>query len=59
MQYDLLPLLDGTEVNIKDSDKRNFGGKSSSYISIDTKNILFVGAGAFSRTKPTDLVVEL
>lgn len=26
---------------------------------INTKNILFVGAGAFSKTKITDLAVEL
>ena len=28
-------------------------------IIINTKNILFVGAGAFSKTKVTDLAVEL
>ncbi len=28
-------------------------------VKINTRNILFVGAGAFERVKPQDLVVEL
>ncbi len=47
VQYDLLPLLDGTTVKINSS------------VKINTRNILFVGAGAFEKTKPTDLAVEL
>lgn len=55
VQYDLLPLLDGTEVQIKNTGKHSL----SRDIIINTKNILFVGAGAFSKTKITDLAVEL
>lgn len=47
VQYDLLPLLDGTSISV---------GKNSL---IDTRNILFVGAGAFEKVKPTDLILEL
>eukprot|EP00349_Pseudokeronopsis_sp_Brazil_P004568 CAMPEP_0202970322 /NCGR_PEP_ID=MMETSP1396-20130829/16285_1 /ASSEMBLY_ACC=CAM_ASM_000872 /TAXON_ID= /ORGANISM="Pseudokeronopsis sp., Strain Brazil" /LENGTH=140 /DNA_ID=CAMNT_0049698737 /DNA_START=882 /DNA_END=1304 /DNA_ORIENTATION=- len=47
VQYDLLPLLDGTTVSI--------GQKQS----VDTRNILFVGAGAFEKVKPTDLIIEM
>lgn len=47
VQYDLLPLLDGTTVKINSS------------VKVNTRNILFVGAGAFEKTKPTDLAVEL
>jgi ATP-dependent protease HslVU (ClpYQ) ATPase subunit len=28
-------------------------------IKINTRNILFVGAGAFEKTKPTELAIEL
>lgn len=47
VQYDLLPVLDGTIVNVNAKTK------------VDTRNILFVGAGAFEKQKPTDLVIEL
>ena len=47
VQYDLLPILDGTIVNVNSKTK------------VDTRNILFVGAGAFEKQKPTDLVIEL
>jgi ATP-dependent HslUV protease ATP-binding subunit HslU len=47
VQYDLLPLLDGTTVSV------------NSRLKIETRNILFVGAGAFEKTKPQDLAVEL
>ena len=47
MQYDLLPVLDGTIVNVNAKTK------------VDTRNILFVGAGAFEKQKPSDLVIEL
>lgn len=47
VQYDLLPLLDGTIVKIKGE------------LKINTRNILFVGAGAFEKTKPSELAVEL
>ncbi len=47
VQYDLLPVLDGTIVNVNSKTK------------VDTRNILFVGAGAFEKQKPTDLVIEL
>ena len=47
VQYDLLPLLDGTSIEV---------GKG---LKINTRNILFVGVGAFERTKTTDLTIEL
>ena len=47
VQYDLLPLLDGTTVNI------------NTKVKVNTRNILFVGAGAFEKTKPTELAIEL
>jgi ATP-dependent HslUV protease ATP-binding subunit HslU len=47
VQYDLLPLLDGTTISI------------NTKIKINTRNILFVGAGAFEKTKPTELAIEL
>ena len=42
-----MPILDGTTVSVNAKTK------------VDTKNILFVGAGAFEKQKPTDLVIEL
>ena len=48
VQNDLLPLLDGTSVKV-----------GNSGVKIDTRNILFVGAGAFEKVKPTELAVEL
>ena len=47
VQYDMLPLLDGTTVNVNQK------------IKVNTRNILFVGAGAFEKTKPTELAIEL
>jgi len=47
VQYDLLPLLDGTTVSINNKTKLN------------TRNILFVGAGAFEKVKPSELAIEL
>lgn len=46
VQRDLLPIVEGTTVNTK------FGP-------VKTDHILFVGAGAFHMTKPSDLVPEL
>jgi ATP-dependent HslUV protease ATP-binding subunit HslU len=43
----MLPLLDGTIVSINDK------------VKINTRNILFVGSGAFEKTKPTELAIEL
>jgi ATP-dependent HslUV protease ATP-binding subunit HslU len=51
VQNDFLPLFDGTDVPITD------GKKTQLYI--NTRNILFVAVGAFSKTKPTDLIVEV
>lgn len=48
VQNDLLPLLDGTTVKV-----------GNSGVKVDTRNILFVGAGAFEKVKPTELAVEL
>ena len=47
VQYDMLPLLDGTTISV------------NSKIKINTRNILFVGSGAFEKTKPTELAIEL
>jgi ATP-dependent HslUV protease ATP-binding subunit HslU len=46
VQRDLLPLIEGTTVSTK-------------YGPVKTDHILFVGAGAFHMTKPSDLVPEL
>jgi ATP-dependent HslUV protease ATP-binding subunit HslU len=47
VQYDLLPILDGTTITI------------NSKLKLNTRNILFVGAGAFEKVKPTELAIEL
>lgn len=46
MQRDLLPLIEGTVINTKFGD-------------INTNHILFVCSGAFSNSKPSDLMPEL
>ncbi len=46
VQRDLLPLVEGTRVNTR-------------YGVIDTSHILFIGAGAFNVSKPSDLIPEL
>jgi ATP-dependent HslUV protease ATP-binding subunit HslU len=52
VQNDFLPLFDGTEVAITENKHRivNY---------INTKNILFVALGAFTKNKPSDLIVEI
>jgi len=44
-------LLDGTDVAIVENKRTIFY--------INTKNILFVALGAFSKSKPSDLIVEV
>jgi ATP-dependent HslUV protease ATP-binding subunit HslU len=46
VQRDILPIVEGSQVNTK-------------YGVIDTTHILFIGAGAFNMSKPSDLVPEL
>jgi ATP-dependent HslUV protease ATP-binding subunit HslU len=46
VQRDLLPIIEGTTISTKAGD-------------INTTNILFICAGAFSFSKPTDLMPEL
>lgn len=46
VQRDILPIVEGTKVSTK-------------YGVIDTTNILFIAAGAFSLSKPSDLIPEL
>eukprot|EP01017_Pseudomicrothorax_dubius_P014112 TRINITY_DN1651_c0_g1_i11.p1 TRINITY_DN1651_c0_g1~~TRINITY_DN1651_c0_g1_i11.p1 ORF type:complete len:446 (+),score=133.46 TRINITY_DN1651_c0_g1_i11:78-1415(+) len=46
VQRDLLPILEGTTVSTKHGD-------------VKTDHILFIGSGAFSQAKPTDLIPEL
>lgn len=51
VQNDFLPLFDGTEVPITEGKKTQFY--------INTRNILFVAVGAFTKSKPSDLIVEI
>jgi len=46
VQRDLLPIVEGTTVNTK-------------WGPIDTTHVLFIGAGAFTVSKPQDLIPEL
>lgn len=46
VQRDLLPIVEGTTVNTK-------------YGPINTDHVLFIAAGAFHKTKPSDLMPEL
>jgi len=46
VQRDILPIVEGSQVNTK-------------YGIIDTSHILFIAAGAFHMTKPSDLIPEL
>lgn len=46
VQRDILPIVEGTQVSTK-------------WGVIDTTNILFIAAGAFSLSKPSDLIPEL
>ncbi|HBR10078.1 TPA: HslU--HslV peptidase ATPase subunit [Candidatus Acetothermia bacterium] len=46
VQRDLLPLLEGTTVR-------------SRYGNVSTENILFIAAGAFNMSKPSDLIPEI
>lgn len=46
VQRDILPIVEGTKVSTK-------------WGVIDTTNILFIAAGAFSMSKPSDLIPEL
>lgn len=46
VQRDILPIVEGSRVNTK-------------YGIVDTSHILFIAAGAFSMSKPSDLIPEL
>ncbi|NLR32604.1 ATP-dependent protease ATPase subunit HslU [Levilactobacillus tujiorum] len=46
VQRDILPIVEGTQVKTK-------------YGTIDTDHILFIAAGAFAESKPSDLIAEL
>ena len=46
VQRDLLPIVEGTQVNTK-------------YGQVRTDHILFIAAGAFHMSKPSDLIPEL
>jgi len=46
VQRDLLPLLEGTTVRTR-------------YGAVSTENVLFIAAGAFNMSKPSDLIPEL
>eukprot|EP01061_Rhynchopus_euleeides_P036214 TRINITY_DN6106_c0_g1_i1.p1 TRINITY_DN6106_c0_g1~~TRINITY_DN6106_c0_g1_i1.p1 ORF type:complete len:483 (+),score=207.21 TRINITY_DN6106_c0_g1_i1:143-1591(+) len=47
VQQDLLPLIEGSVVNLKDG------------TSINTQNMLFICSGAFHLAKPSDMIAEL
>lgn len=51
VQNDFLPLFDGTDVPVTEGKKTQ--------LFINTKNILFVAVGAFTKNKPSDLIVEV
>lgn len=51
VQNDFLPLLDGTDIPIVEHKRTLFY--------INTKNILFVALGAFTKSKPSDLIIEI
>ncbi len=51
VQNDFLPLFDGTDIPVSE------GKKTQLYI--NTRNILFVAVGAFAKTKPSDLIIEI
>jgi len=51
VQNDFLPLFDGTDIPVTEGKKTQ--------LFINTKNILFVAVGAFTKNKPTDLIVEV
>lgn len=46
VQRDILPIVEGSQINTK-------------WGLVDTKHILFIAAGAFHMTKPSDLIPEL
>ena len=46
VQRDILPIVEGSKVNTR-------------YGIIDTSHILFIAAGAFNLSKPSDLIPEL
>ncbi len=46
VQRDILPIVEGSQVNTK-------------YGAIQTDHILFIASGAFSLSKPSDLIPEL
>jgi ATP-dependent HslUV protease ATP-binding subunit HslU len=46
VQRDILPIVEGSRVNTK-------------YGTVDTSHILFIAAGAFHMSKPSDLIPEL
>ena len=46
VQRDILPIVEGSQINTK-------------YGMVDTSHILFIAAGAFHMTKPSDLIPEL
>jgi ATP-dependent HslUV protease ATP-binding subunit HslU len=49
VQRDLLPLIEGSAIDVKIQDKT---------LRVNTEHILFICAGAFSQSKPTDLLAE-
>jgi len=51
VQNDFLPLLDGTDIAIVENKR--------TVLYINTRNILFVALGAFTKSKPSDLIVEV
>jgi ATP-dependent protease HslVU (ClpYQ) ATPase subunit len=51
--------LDGTTISVNTSKFKRLTHAFTIEMKINTRNILFVGAGAFEKVKPTELAIEL
>jgi ATP-dependent HslUV protease ATP-binding subunit HslU len=51
--------LDGTTITVNTSKFKTLTHAFPIEMKINTRNILFVGAGAFEKVKPTELAIEL
>ena len=51
--------MDGTTITVNTSKYKTLTHTFALEMKINTRNILFVGAGAFEKVKPTELAIEL